>query len=78
MGSGKKWCTTRFSFRTICLYINDLPHNLICGIKLFTDDTKIYSTIKDASDTLLLQNNLDMINERSHMQVALKIQCEQM
>ena len=25
------------------LYINDLPDNVACGIKLFTDDTKIYS-----------------------------------
>ena len=40
--------------------------NVACGIKLFTDDTKIYSTIKDNSDTLLLQKNLDMVNEWSH------------
>ena len=31
--------------------------------KLFADDTKIYSIIKDTSDTLLLQKNLDMVNE---------------
>ena len=37
-----------------------------CGIKLFADDTKIYSAIKDISDTLHLQNNLYMINEWSH------------
>ena len=37
-----------------------------CGIKLFTDDTKIYSAIKDASDKLLLQKNLDMVSEWSH------------
>ena len=35
-------------------------------IKLFADDTKIYSTIKDTSDTLLLQQNLEMVNEWSH------------
>ena len=39
---------------------------LFVGIKLFADDTKIYSTIKDTSDTLLLQKNLDMVNEWSH------------
>ena len=48
------------------LYINDLPDNVTCGIKLFANNTKIYSTIKDASDTLLLQKNLDMVTEWSH------------
>ena len=48
------------------LYINDLPDNVTCGIKLFADDIKIYSTIKGTSDTLLLQQNLDMVNEWSH------------
>ena len=28
--------------------------------------TKIYSAIKNISDTLLLQQNLDMVNEWSH------------
>ena len=48
------------------LYINDLPGNLICGIKLFADNTKIYSTVKDTSNTLLLQKNLDMVNNWCH------------
>jgi len=48
------------------LYINDLPDNVTCGIKLFADDTKIYSTVKDISDILLLQKNLDTVNEWSH------------
>ena len=33
---------------------------------MFADYTKIYSTIKDISDTLGLQKNLDMVNEWSH------------
>ena len=37
------------------LHINNLPDNVTCGIKLFADDTKIYSTTKDISDTLRLQ-----------------------
>ena len=48
------------------LYINDLPDDVTCGIKLFVDDTKIYSIIKDVSDTLLLQKNLDVVNQWSH------------
>ena len=44
------------------------PDNVTCGIKLFVDDVKIYTTIEDTSDTLdfLLQKNLDMVNEWSH------------
>ena len=37
-----------------------------CEIKLFAEDTKIYSIIKDTSNTLLLQKNLNMINKWSH------------
>ena len=37
------------------LYINDPPDSVTCGIKLIADDAKIYSTIKDTSDTFLLQ-----------------------
>ena len=68
MGLGKKWSTMRFSFRTITinffvLYFNDLADNVACEICY---DTKIYSTIKDISDTFLLQTNLDVVNEWSH------------
>ena len=40
------------------LYINDLSDNVTCGIKLFADNTKIYSTKGHRSDTLLLQQDL--------------------
>ena len=48
------------------LYINDLPDNVTCEIKLFADDTKLYTTIKDTSNILLLQEKLDMVSEWSH------------
>ena len=41
------------------LYINDLPNNITCGIKLFADE-------RVSLDTLHLQKNLDMISEWSH------------
>ena len=37
------------------ILISDLADNVTCGIKLFADDTKIYSTIKETSDMLLLR-----------------------
>ena len=52
------------------LYINDLPDDVTCGIKLFTDDTKIYFIVKDVSD----KKNLDMINHAMIPQMAHKIQ----
>ena len=69
-----KWCqfpmglekACKVQFRTIItyfvLYINDLSDNISCRIKLFADNIKVYSTIKDISDTVLLQKNLDMVN----------------
>ena len=35
-----------------------MPDKVTCGIQLFADGTKIYSSIKDTSD-ILLQKNLD-------------------
>jgi len=48
-----------YLFYTLMVY-------LIMLLAEIADDTKIYSTIKDISDTLLLQKNLDMVNEWSH------------
>ena len=37
-----------FSFRIIIIcFINDIPDNVTCGIKLFADDIKIYSMPSD-------------------------------
>ena len=43
------------------IYINDLPDTLINTTKLFADDTKIYSVIKNDADIKSLQNDLDKL-----------------
>jgi len=40
------------------VFINDLPEALTGCIKLFADDTKIYSTVSTDSDFRILQENL--------------------
>ena len=40
------------------IYINDLPEIINCTIKLFADDTKLYSEIKNPSDEVSLQDNI--------------------
>jgi len=40
------------------IYINDLPEALDCTVKLFADDTKIYTNINTPSDEEKLQNNI--------------------
>jgi len=42
-------------------YINDMPDVLDCLIKIFADDTKIYSTVNNVSDALALQSNVDKL-----------------
>ena len=41
------------------LYVNDLPSDLQCPTKLFADDTKLYRSVRHASDVQLLQRDLD-------------------
>ena len=40
------------------LYVNDLPAAVQCNIKLFADDTKLYRSVRLASDAELLQRDL--------------------
>ena len=32
------------------LYINDLPHDIICNISIYADDTTLYSKCDQSSD----------------------------
>ena len=47
------------------LYINDLPSVVRLYIKIFTDDTKLFSAIKDEYDSEVLQNDLYLLDEWS-------------
>ena len=47
------------------IYINDLPMNIESNIKLFADDTKLYSSISSPADCLKLQEDLDTLSEWS-------------
>ena len=40
------------------IYINDLPDAMDCILRLFADDTKLYSIIKNPSDEEKLQSNI--------------------
>ena len=47
------------------LYVNDIPENVKCDIKIFADNTKVWKNIKDSDDCRDLQNNLDSITDWS-------------
>ena len=42
-------------------YINDMPDILDCLVKIFADDTKIYSQVCDIEDRTKLQENLNKL-----------------
>lgn len=46
------------------LYVNDIQNELN-GVKIlkFADDTKLYCSINDISDTIKLQSNLDLMGD---------------
>ena len=47
-------------------YINDLPLNIDCKVKIFADDTKAYNVIDTSEQSrLLLQRNIDTLVEWS-------------
>ena len=47
------------------LYINDLPSIVQSYIKIFADDTKLFSAIKDEYDSEVLQNDFYLLDEWS-------------
>ena len=40
------------------IYINDIPSNIQCVLRLYADDILIYTTIQSVDDCNLLQNDL--------------------
>ena len=49
------------------IYINDLPETVCNFIKIFADDTKLYSKANSNSEKLLLQNDIDAANTWANM-----------
>ena len=47
------------------IFINDLPEAIRCGVKLYADDTKIYSAINSTQDSTELQEEIDALYEWS-------------
>ena len=63
MADNQSWCSSGFSFWSIVfflIYINDLSDNLESDVKLFADDTSIFSIVLDPINTSQkLNNDLD-------------------
>ena len=61
MGTSLCWCTSRFHFRTPLLsYINDLSKDISSTVKLFADDTSIFSVVDDVNVSVV-QLNSDLL-----------------
>ena len=47
------------------IYINDLPNHVSCNIKMFSDDAKIYSSVRSESEAEKIQEHLEKLQEWS-------------
>ena len=45
------------------LYINDIPDLILNNMRMFADDTKIYSVIRNFDNCLRLQKDLDQLSQ---------------
>lgn len=43
------------------IYINDLPTNLTCNIRMFADDCVLYHTVTNVSDQISLQSDINQV-----------------
>ena len=49
------------------IYINDLPDNLVSDVKMFADDTSIFSVVENSFESQTnLNNDLDKIKQWAH------------
>ena len=49
------------------VYINDLPNELKSSVKLFADDTSLFTIVKDKSESVnTLNNDLFLISKRAY------------
>jgi len=48
------------------LFVNDLPKWVVSSLKMFADDTKLWRSIKDHSDSATLQVDLNQLSEWSN------------
>ena len=44
------------------VYVNDMPDVVSCMLKMFADDTKLYSKITSPEDKAELQNGIDKVS----------------
>jgi len=49
------------------LYVNDIPDLIQSNLRMFADDTKIYSVIKNFDNSLRLQYDLDQLSQWSRI-----------
>ena len=47
------------------LFVNDLPDDIKCSIKMFADDTKMWSVLRSEEDSHALQGDLDRLSKWS-------------
>ena len=61
MSSGVRQGSVTGPLLFLVYYVNNIPDHVGCSISMFTDDTKIYATIKEIADSYRLQSDLNSL-----------------
>ena len=53
MAESASGCTSRLNFGKLLflIFINDIPANLECNVKIFADDTSLFSLVRDPNES---------------------------
>ena len=63
----QSWCTTKFHSNSILIYINHLSDDLMSTLKLFSDNTSLFSVVRDSNISANdLNNDRQKITEMAY------------
>ena len=65
VGPCPEWCPSGLGLRSLLfiLYVNDMPDPVHCNIKMFADDTKLFTSVRSREDQEHLQCDIATLED---------------